>query len=100
MAAGTSGTPEPFTPEISSSKQMQAEHSFSDDTPTDVNFNAIAARVVVEQDRPRVEMEERCTTQAEPRSRGILREHVHRAAGLPQDYRLQRGALGADRGKQ
>ena len=38
------GKPAPFTPEIASSKQMQSEHSFSDDTPTDVNFNAVVAR--------------------------------------------------------
>jgi len=47
MADATSpiiGKPAPFSPEISSSKQMQSEHSFSDDTPTDVNFNAVVAR--------------------------------------------------------
>jgi hypothetical protein len=38
------GEPAPFTPEISSSKQMQSEHTLSDDTPIDVNPNAIHAR--------------------------------------------------------
>ena len=38
------GEAAPFTPEVASSKQMQSEHSFSDDTPTDVNENAVHAR--------------------------------------------------------
>lgn len=38
------GTPAPFTPAISSSKQMQSEHTMSDDMPVDVNPNAAHAR--------------------------------------------------------
>jgi hypothetical protein len=38
------GNPVPFTPAISSSKQMQSEHSMADDMPIDVNPNAIHAR--------------------------------------------------------
>ena len=34
----------PFTPAVASSKQMQSEHAFADDTPTDVNLNAVLAR--------------------------------------------------------
>ena len=38
------GIPHPFTPAIASSKQMQSEHTMSDDMPVDVNPNAIHAR--------------------------------------------------------
>ena len=38
------GTPAPFTPAISSSKQMQSEHTMADDMPIDVNPNAVHAR--------------------------------------------------------
>lgn len=37
-------TPAPFTPAIASSKQMQSEHTMSDDMPVDVNCNAVIAR--------------------------------------------------------
>jgi len=36
--------PAPFTPEVASSKQMQSEHTMSDDMPVDVNPNAVLAR--------------------------------------------------------
>lgn len=36
--------PAPFTPQIASGKQMQAEHTMSDDMPIDVNPNAVHAR--------------------------------------------------------
>jgi hypothetical protein len=38
------GTPAPFTPAVASSKQMQSEHTLSDDTPVDVNPNAVHGR--------------------------------------------------------
>jgi hypothetical protein len=38
------GEAAPFTPEVGSSKQMQSEHTLSDDTPVDVNANAIHGR--------------------------------------------------------
>jgi len=48
MPADASSTqiegPAPFSPEISASETAQAQHSYSNDTPTDVNFNAVVAR--------------------------------------------------------
>ena len=44
MDTGNVGTPHPFTPAIASSKQMQSEHTMSDDMPVDVNNNAALAR--------------------------------------------------------
>ena len=38
------GEAAPFTPEVGSSKQMQSEHTLSDDTPVDVNCNAVHGR--------------------------------------------------------
>ena len=35
------GEAAPFTPEVGSPKQMQSEHTLSDDTPVDVNANSI-----------------------------------------------------------
>ena len=37
--------PAPFTPAMAASKGLQAEHSRSDDSPTDVNNNSALARV-------------------------------------------------------
>ena len=34
----------PFGPGASADETRQAQHSFANDTPTDVNFNAIVAR--------------------------------------------------------
>lgn len=42
--AYNSNTPAPFTPAIASSKQMQSEHMAADDTPVDVNMNAVICR--------------------------------------------------------
>lgn len=36
--------PAPYSPEISASETMQAQHSLSNDAPTDVNNNAVLAR--------------------------------------------------------
>ncbi len=38
------GAPAPFSPELSASKALQAEHGRTDDSPVDVNLNAILAR--------------------------------------------------------
>lgn len=34
----------PFSPSDNADETRQAQHSFTNDTPTDVNFNAIVAR--------------------------------------------------------
>jgi len=38
-------TPAPYTPEMESSQTLQAQHTRSNDSPTDVNANAALARV-------------------------------------------------------
>lgn len=44
MADPAIGNPAPFSPEMDSSKGLQAGHTLSDDVPVDVNFNALLAR--------------------------------------------------------
>lgn len=38
------GNPAPFSAELSASKGLQAEHGRTDDSPVDVNMNAIIGR--------------------------------------------------------
>jgi len=44
----TVGKPTPYTPEMASSRALQASDSMADDSPTDVNANAAVARVQVQ----------------------------------------------------